>query len=875
MRTRSILFSSLVVVAAGCHAPAPTASEIHAIEPATALEPAPVEAAAPTVRSEPSTSPQDSQSQDAAERIARLREHRSYLADQFIARGDELFERMDLRGALAEYAQAIEVMPDNQNARERMRRVRALLGDDYANAASFLDDAVQRENVRRQQARLEAEQLTLDGDNFMRQGRYDEAIDAYRRAESILRYHPLIAGTSVNQTVVAQKLASAVEFADQAHKEAQEAERAAAKRDRRDREEQQRTHRETKLRALYSQANREFHRENYSVTETLVDQILLYDPGNEHATKLGEIARSARHQRKGEENARKYRENWIRTFDELATMGVPQTDTIVFDAERWKEVRARAPYAFSAGDPIASADKSAILARLADSRVPARFGVDGDGAPLEEVAAYLQNVSGVNFIISPKVVDELDVDETSVLLDLPDRSVLSLLNIITEVRENLRWKIEDGVVKFVTVEELVGGQILRMYEVRDIIRPITDFPGREININPSGGVPEVDEDIEEREGLVLAEDSLDTLIRDNVAAESWDADPANSLTFSNGTMVVNQTPAVQDLIQKLLNDLREATGIMVDIQARFLKVEDNFLEDIGVDFRGLGSPGKGTNQFFNDFGNPTAQQSLGADLGSDSSLGAFFDEGGDGDIRARSETLYDTFLGDEDVLTGSGGLQFQWTYLNDLQLQMILTAVSKSERVELVTAPRLLVFNTARSNLSVMNQIAYVQDFDVEIAQAASIADPIISVVEDGVVLDVRPVVSADRRFITLELRPTVAELRRPIRTFTTSLGVSGNSVTIQLPELDISRVRTSIPMPDGATVLLGGMKVHEEQDLRTGVPILNKIPIISFFFERQGTFITNRKLLVLVKASIVIPTEHEPTPAQLGLDETLRLEPR
>ena len=52
----------------------------------------------------------------------------------------------------------------------------------------------------------------------------------------------------------------------------------------------------------------------------------------------------------------------------------------------------------------------------------------------------------------------------------------------------------------------------------------------------------------------------------------------------------------------LLDDLREATGIMVDIQARFLTVEDNFLEDIGVDFRGLGQPGLGTNNFLNDFG---------------------------------------------------------------------------------------------------------------------------------------------------------------------------------------------------------------------------------------------------------------------------------
>jgi hypothetical protein len=42
-----------------------------------------------------------------------------------------------------------------------------------------------------------------------------------------------------------------------------------------------------------------------------------------------------------------------------------------------------------------------------------------------------------------------------------------------------------------------------------------------------------------------------------------------------------------------------------------------------------------------------------------------------------------------------------------------------------------------RSHVSVRRQVAYVQDFNVEIAQAASIADPIVDFAEEGVVLDV------------------------------------------------------------------------------------------------------------------------------------------
>ena len=74
----------------------------------------------------------------------------------------------------------------------------------------------------------------------------------------------------------------------------------------------------------------------------------------------------------------------------------------------------------------------------------------------------------------------------------------------------------------------------------------------------------------------------------------------------------------------------------------------------------------------------------------------------------------------------------------------------------------------------------------------------------------------------------------------------------------------------ESGTYELGGMKFHESQDLRSGVPILNKIPLVSFFFDRKGTFISNRKLLILLKANIVIPEELEPSPAQLGLDSQL-----
>jgi len=46
-------------------------------------------------------------------------------------------------------------------------------------------------------------------------------------------------------------------------------------------------------------------------------------------------------------------------------------------------------------------------------------------------------------------------------------------------------------------------------------------------------------------------------------------------------------------------------------------------------------------------------------------------------------------------------------------------------------------YQPARANLTVTHQTAYLKDFDVQVAQGAVIADPVVAVVQSGVVLDV------------------------------------------------------------------------------------------------------------------------------------------
>ena len=802
---------------------------------------------------------------DASIDKAMLRMQKSkVLSEQFAARGEEALSRSDLQGALVLFSEAVQLDPANQAARDGFRRVEAMMGDPLAQGSAAFESEADRYLVKQTITRARAEEWNTKGDAALRAGDYDGAVEAYRQAETILRIDPLIATDSLDERIVSAKLKETIQLRDEAEQLELAQTRAAAEEAAR-KEAAERDRVRNKLSTYYERANSAFMAENYDEAAKFAQLILVADPGNESAQELLEVSRAAGHAKVDERLRRDYREEWLRTFDDLRTMDVPQTQPLVFDLDRWKEVSQRKSFSSIQIEAADDPERTKVLERLNQTIVPARFGDEDGPAALASVAKYLQAQSGVNFQVSTLVYDEIGEDEVAVDLAVSERSVTQILDMIALLTEGMSWKIEDGVVLFVTDGEMTGGQVSATYSVADLVTPIPDYPAPDINIAPSDGLPIPDEDLPERESNVIGTGELEELIMNNIAPNSWGDDPANSIRVTEkGTLVVSQTPEVQGKIKDLLDDLRESTGILVDIQARFMRVEDSFLEDIGVDFRGLGLPGPGPNGVeFNDFGDGSSE--FGDVIGRTSDVGAYFGDGEDGDFRARVEDLYDSQLG-SDTFKASGGLSFQWAFLNDLQLELILRAVSKSERMETVVAPRLLVNNGARANISVLTQVAYVQDFDVQIAQAASIADPIINVIQDGVVLDVRPVVSADRRFITLELRPTIATLKRPIRDQPTTLGTQ-NSVTIQLPEVSIERVRTSIPIMDGDTVLLGGLKESSKQDNRSGVPFLNKVPLLNFLFERKGNFISNRKLLILLNGVIVIPKEDAPTDAELGRD--------
>ncbi len=82
--------------------------------------------------------------------------------------------------------------------------------------------------------------------------------------------------------------------------------------------------------------------------------------------------------------------------------------------------------------------------------------------------------------------------------------------------------------------------------------------------------------------------------------------------------------------------------------------------------------------------------------------------------------------------------------------------------------------------------------------------------------------------------------------------------ITIQQPVVDVVSVSTVVSVPDGGTVLLGGVKTLKEGRNMAGVPILNKIPYVSRLFRNTGVGRETQSLMLMVTPRIIIQEEEE-----------------
>jgi len=207
------------------------------------------------------------------------------------------------------------------------------------------------------------------------------------------------------------------------------------------------------------------------------------------------------------------------------------------------------------------------------------------------------------------------------------------------------------------------------------------------------------------------------------------------------------------------------------------------------------------------------------------------------------------------------------TFLDDVQVDLLVRATQADQRNVVLTAPRLTLFNGQRSWISVAKAITYVSNVQPIAGDSSGAFAPIPDVVYEGFVLDIEAVCSADRRYVTMTVQ---FGLNQNVQ-FTTaeSQGAAGGggtvggaatrfTATIQLPELQGTTINTTVSVPDKGTILLGGQRLFNEIEIEVGVPVLSKIPFVNRFFTNRLSTKSETTLLLLIRPEILIQQENE-----------------
>ncbi len=381
-------------------------------------------------------------------------------------------------------------------------------------------------------------------------------------------------------------------------------------------------------------------------------------------------------------------------------------------------------------------------------------------------------------------------------------------------------------------------------------------------------------------------DSLIDLIVSTVEFDTWMENGTGEGEIrpfpTNLSLVVSQTQSVHEKVADLLEQLRRLQDLQVTIEVRFIRLTDSFFERIGIDFDFNIEDGSGIADLQNggNFESGRTSATVGIS-GNPPGLGnplPNFTVDLDVPFRQNSFALSSPTLG-----TPQDVGQFGFAILSDIEAFFLINASQGDSRSNELQAPKVTLFNGQQAIIVDASFSPFVISVIPVVGEFAAAQQPVIVVLSEGTTMTVQAVVSDDRRYVRLTMVPFFSQIGE-VKTFTfegsettssssdtTDQDNDGNDetnnstnnvvrsgTTVQLPTFQIISIATTVSVPDGGTVLLGGIKRLNEGRNEFGVPLLSKLPYVDRLFRNVGIGRTTDSLMMMVTPHIIIQEEEE-----------------
>ncbi len=731
----------------------------------------------------------------------------------------------------------------------------------------YIEVIKRRQSILRSHTEAVVSDALAKARSYQAENQFDQATNSIEYAQNIVNKNRLSLGEELfkRYSDELQSMRDEISAARDAYQASSaEAARVAAQQEQTQIRQQMETDRQNRINELMQNALDYQKQQRYKEALGQLQSLIAIDPLNQHALIMKDTLEDTI---SFEEQLRVVKEKQRERASmliETSKSEIPYPEEMTI-AKNWLEISAK------------RVPKEAIGQDPATARVYEQLEQTVDLSELRPDMSFSEALEIFRNSVSPplKIVplwrdlyDNADIDQSTPINMDPISSVKLgsalkfLLEAVSGGFAELDYGVENGIITIATKESIPTDLITLVYDVTDLVgipaEYRTSVSGGGGAGGGGGGVTSVgggftdtgqdetytrDELRQEREQRI---NDLILLIQDTVYPDAWfDAGGEGTITsYGTRLLSIRQTADIHNQISSLLEELRKAHNYQIAIEARFLKVRENFLEDIGLDMDFVYRPGGKWGEI--SFSQDSATLATATASGVEGSLAG-----------AIASTL-----------TGNYG-----TALDDLEVSFILNATQAHGDATLITAPKATVLSGESATFRVQKFLFYAGNVEVDTTQAitnqAGTTGGFATVnyedrqVTYGTILNITPTIAPDKKHVLLDIdvqlddflgfRDQVVQL--PLVGDITG---AGSNYTIQFPQTEASQVRTRVSVPDGGTLLLGGQKLGAELDKEAGVPVLSKIPFLGRAFSNRSKVKDHNILLIFVKPTIILQEEIE-----------------
>ncbi len=209
---------------------------------------------------------------------------------------------------------------------------------------------------------------------------------------------------------------------------------------------------------------------------------------------------------------------------------------------------------------------------------------------------------------------------------------------------------------------------------------------------------------------------------------------------------------------------------------------------------------------------------------------------------------------------GNGGVSFNTlsgfnpstAFLNADGLRVALSFLNSSADTKVISEPRTVTLDNQKATIDVGLLFPIV---NTSAGTANTAGGSSISYSNLTVNLDVTPRITANN-FVELEVLQGVLRLGPK---FTSTVGGAANNVD----SFFTRRIKTSVLIPSGNTLVMGGLVSDEHTTANTKVPLLGDLPILGMAFRHGSKERNQQNLIVFITPTIVQDSDFHPTTTQ------------